>query len=166
MGTTAASLLSRGRLNIMTEAKPYPKEDSEALLSVMMPFAERMLLAHREFFPFGAEMSTNGQIALASATDGSERPQSQFVIDMLRAGYRKKAIAGEIRACATLYDSMVTLPESDIKQDAIAALIDHRDGYSATVFFPYKINGDSTLSTRSPFAISREPDIFKNQSGG
>ncbi|HET8940920.1 MAG TPA: hypothetical protein VFN13_02925 [Rudaea sp.] len=148
----------------MFDISDTPKNDAEALLDVLIPFAEKMLRAHREFFPFGAEMSTSGKIALSSATDGSKHPESQNIIDMLRMQYIRLAAAGEIKACATIYDSRVTPPNSSVKQDAISALIDHRDGYSVTVFFPYTITDGATLVVGRPFAVNRKTDVFTSSS--
>lgn len=45
------------------------------------------------------------------------------------------------------------------KTDAVAIDLDHREGYSVTVLFPYTIaNGEPALA--EPFAIAGDADIF------
>ena len=43
-----------------TQPTPEAKEDYNALLNWLMPFAEDMLKKHGEFFPFGAAVNAAG----------------------------------------------------------------------------------------------------------
>src|SRR5438034_1717468 len=56
---------------------PTAKSQCEELLNVVLPFAEKMLAAHGEFYPFGASMTLDGQIVQVAAYDGREHPPSQ-----------------------------------------------------------------------------------------
>lgn len=49
------------------------------------------------------------------------------------------ARTNECRAVAVVFNVAVTLPKSNDKSDAIPACIEHIDGYSVEVFFPYYV---------------------------
>ena len=118
-----------------------------------------MLIAHGEFYPFGANLSSDGKQALTAAHDGDDRPPSQPLIDLLRAGYKEGAKSGRLAATALVYDVLVIPPGSSTKTDAIAVELDHRGGYSVVVFFPYVIKSGQVTFGES-FANAGEHAIF------
>jgi hypothetical protein len=136
------------------------KADGEKLLASLLPFAEQMLQQHREFFPFGGHMSPDGTITHEGAENGTDRPPSQELIDLLRQAHQWNAAAQKIRACATIYDIRTIPPGRTEKQDAIAAAIDHVSGYSAVVIFPYSFDASQKLQIESPFAVEGTHDVF------
>src|SRR3954467_2462954 len=72
---------------IEVQAMKQAKADCEALLSSVFPFAEKMLIDHREFYPYGATMDRDGQINYAGADNGTVRPKSADLIELLKSGY-------------------------------------------------------------------------------
>ena len=136
------------------------KADAEALLNELMPFAEQMLTQYREFFPFGARMAHNGKIDHVSASDGTEHPPSQPLIDLLTKAHRIEAKEKKLRACAIVYDIRTIPPGKSEKQDAIAAAIDHVSGYSVVVIFPYSFDTEQKLQIEAPFATEGSYNIF------
>ena len=139
-----------------------PKTDCEALLNFALPFAEQMLAAHGEFFPFAAAMRPGGQIVSIAGYNGTERPPSADLIALMKAGFVASARNGEYKATAIVYDALVKPPSGDEKSDAMAVALDHRDTYSITGFFPYNISGGK-LTVSPPFALKGEADIFPAQ---
>jgi len=137
------------------------KDDADALLGAVMPFAEEMLAKHGEFFPFGAVMRSDREVSLVGGHDGRERPPSQDLIDLLADAFRKSARAGEYLATAIVYDVRVTPTGLDEAMDAIAAELEHRRGYAVTVFFPYRLVGGSP-KLDAPFATAEHRDLFGN----
>jgi hypothetical protein len=138
------------------------KVESETLMNEAVPFAERMLRQHGEFYPYGYVMKPSGEIALVAGYDGTERPKSQAVIDLLLAGFKRDAAIGKIKATALVYDILVVPPGASEKSDAIAVALDHRDNYSVVVIFPYVLrNGD--LAVGAPFAQKGESRIFASK---
>ena len=99
--------------------------DLELLLDVALPFAQKMLKKHGEYFPYGNSMSMTGEIKDVGAFDGDEHPASADVIAMLRNAFQSQAKNGEIRASSICYDSRVIPPGSASKSDAIALALDH-----------------------------------------
>jgi hypothetical protein len=149
-----------------TATPPPPRKDAEAkadgekLIDSLLPFAEKMLQEHREFFPFGGRMSLDGTITHDGAYNGTEQPPSQDLMDLLRQAHQRDATAQILRACATIYDIRTVPPGRTEKQDAIAAAIDHVSGYSAVVIFPYSFDAARKLEVESPFAVEGAHDIF------
>jgi hypothetical protein len=139
-----------------------PKADCEALMNSVLPFAEQMLTAHGELFPFGAAMRPDGQLASVAGYDGDEHPKSADVIALMKEGMIAAARRGEYQATANVYDARVKLPSTEGKSDAIAVSLNHRDNYSVIVFFPYRIDAGK-LILGTAFAENGEADIFPAQ---
>jgi hypothetical protein len=115
--------------------RPPERDELDALLDAMLNFAQEMLRKHKEFFPFGGTITNDRQVSMTGADTGSERPESQEVIDLLAGGMRSQA-AGNIRAAAICYDTRFASEGRD-KTDAIAVSLEHRAGDAALVLQPY-----------------------------
>jgi len=136
------------------------------MLSAVVPFAEQMLKKHGEFYPYGATMNGEGKISSVAGYTGSEHPQSTEVIGMLKAAFRRDAEAGKIRACALVYDIRTVPPGKTQKMDAVAVDLDHRDGMSIVVVYPYVIAPDKTVTMSQSFAVKGKNEIFQAKSDG
>jgi hypothetical protein len=135
------------------------KTESETLMNEALPFAEKMLAKHGEFFPYGYVMKPSGEIALVAGYDGTDRPKSQVIIDLLVDGFKRDAAAGKVKATALVYDILVVPPGGTEKSDAIAVALDHRDNYSVVVISPYVLRGKEP-AVGAPFAQKGESRIF------
>ena len=142
------------------EVTPEIKEDVEALLNELMPLANEMLAQHGEFFPFGSVLDADGEVQPPQAWSGSEAPEAREQVDALMSIFREQAEAGNIRASALLFDCLTVPPGQTERVDAVAVQLDHRDGYSAVVFFPYQIGEDKSVSFAEPFAFEGDHEIF------
>ncbi len=139
-----------------------PKADCEHLIDATLPFAEKMLQMHGEFFPYGAALKTTGDIASVGGYDGREQPPSNEIISLLKELFVKGAKSGEYKATALVYDVRVVLPSTGEKSDAIAVSLNHRENYSVTAFFPYQLaNGQVTFG--DVFAQKGDGDVFSSQ---
>ena len=136
-----------------------PKEEAQQLVDAVLPFAEQALSKHGEFYPFGAELTSSGKVEAAMGYNGQEHPSSAEVIAMLHAGFAAKAKAGRVRATALAYDARVQAPGTSSKSDAVAIEVEHRDGYNATIYFPYTIKG-GVVSFANPFAVAGPRQVF------
>ncbi|HSI12114.1 MAG TPA: hypothetical protein VK961_08725 [Chthoniobacter sp.] len=136
------------------------KSDAQDLLDILLPFAKQMLQQHQEFFPFGGRMVPDGTIAYVGATDGTEHPSSQPLIQLMQGAFREEACTAALRTCGILYDVRIIPPGHTEKKDAIAAAFDHVSGYSVVVFFPYYFDESAQLQVDSPFASEGEYSIF------
>jgi hypothetical protein len=139
-----------------------PKADCATLMNAVLPFAEQMLSRHGEFVPFGGAMRPSGELVSVAGYDGNEHPPSTEVIRLLRECFVDAARKNEYKATAVVYDARVTLPPTEENCDAIAVSLNHRDGYSVVVFFPYKLT-DGKLEIGTVFAQKGGADVFENR---
>ena len=118
-------------------AQPTPeaRQDYNALLEFLMPFAEQMLKKNGEFFPFGAAVSTTGELSAAATYDGSETPPSEDVIAMLVQGFQGQARGGQIRATGICYDGRIV--QDGKKVDAVIISLEHVSGNATKTCVPY-----------------------------
>ena len=85
---------------------------------------------------------------------------------LLKAAYAKDAASKKIMASALVYDVRTTPPGATEKSDAVAIDLDHRDGMSITMFFPYRIGADKKVSFGEAFATKGAGTIFPRSAGG
>ena len=137
-----------------------PKQECEALMNDLMPLAEKMLKQFGEFYPYGGYMKSNGQIVHVGAKDPkTDRPKSKDLIAILKQSFRDLVEAGQCKATGIVYDVVIPLPSESRKSDAIQFCLDHADGYSAEVFFPYQLI-DHQIIYGETFAQDGKHEIF------
>jgi hypothetical protein len=135
-------------------------KDCYRLLETVMPFAKQTLTRYHEFYPFGATLDSSGQDALTAASTGDEHPDSRTLIDYLRKGYQDGAKSGKLRATALAFDMATVPPGATEKTDAIAVMLNHRDGYSVIFIFPYSFAPDGEVQIGEMFSREGANDIF------
>jgi hypothetical protein len=112
----------------------------------MLPFAEKMLRQYGEFYPFGSYMKPDGTIVDVSAADpDTGRPRSKDLIYVLRSSFQELARTNQCKAVAIAFDVMITLPKSNRVSDAIQVSVEHAEGYSVEVLFPYQIYANEVV---------------------
>ncbi len=137
-----------------------PKQECEQLLNSVLPVAKLMLKDHGEFYPYGGYMEPDGQIVHCGAKDEStDHPLSMDLIEVLRNTFREMALSNRCKAVALICDVRVSSPGSSEKRDAIQASLDHVDGYSVKVFFPYLVLNGQVVYGES-YACRGDNDIF------
>jgi hypothetical protein len=80
-----------------------PKDEAEQVMNAGIPFAQKMLAAHGEFYPFGFAMTADGKVAAVAAASADEHPASQQVIDNLMSAFRSGAAAGHYKVTAVFF---------------------------------------------------------------
>ena len=135
-------------------------EECEELMNALVPFAEQMLSTHREFFPFGGAMSHSGEIVQVGGWTGDEQPQSVEVISLIEKGFQDGAALGTYKATALVVDARVVPPGKRTAQDSIAVNLDHSDGTSVVVVFPYSFSAAGELAIEEPFAAPGDNRVF------
>jgi hypothetical protein len=159
MRLTALLVLLAVSLSVRGQAVRDAKAECEVLLNEAMPFAEKMLREHGEFYPYGYEMKPAGAIKLVAGYTGTDHPKSQLIIDLLVEGFKQDAVAKRIKATALVYDMLVVPPGASVKSNAIAVALDHRDNYSVIVIFPYVLD-HGNLTVGAPFVEKGESRVF------
>lgn len=136
------------------------KKECEMLMNELLPVAEKMLKQYGEFYPYGGYIELGGNIVHVGAKDShSDHPKSRDLIRTLEDSFRELAIRGRCKAIAIVFDVTTTLPKSSAKSDAIQVSLEHKDGYSVQVFFPYEVS-DGQLIYKSSFAEEGEHRFF------
>jgi hypothetical protein len=141
--------------------------DLDALLNPLLTFARQMLSKQGTFFPFGASMKSDGQIAMAAGQTGDERPDPVAVIELLVTGFQEQAATRVIRAAGVCIDMRVVPPGASEKTDAICAQLEHSEGQCVDVYLPYKKGWLGRFKFGEVFASPRDGRIFaKSASAG
>jgi hypothetical protein len=129
-------------------------------MNALLPFAERMLRQCGELYPYGGYMKPDGEIVDVGASDpDTDHPNSKDLIYVLRTSLQDLAERNECKAVGMVFDVTVTLPSADRRSDAIQVSLEHADGYSAEVFFPYQLV-DNKLVYGETFAQPGKADVF------
>jgi hypothetical protein len=136
--------------------------DLQELLDSLLPFAQSMLSQHGSFNPYGAFVSSDGEIQWISADTGEEFPAAQTLIDTMNGVFQEDAAAGKIRAATICYDARTIPPGQTVKTDAIAFSLEQRSGDSITVFLPYQKAGDGAIQYGELFATEKTAQFFQN----
>jgi hypothetical protein len=114
-----------------------PKQEIEALLNFLLPFAEEMLNKNGEFFPYAATVAADGEVA-AVATDLGEDPDVADLLVALHAQLGVEAAQGSIRASGIAADVTLTDPDSGETTDAVQLELDHADADAVDIYVPYE----------------------------
>jgi len=143
----------------MTEQEQ--KADCEALMNDMINFGQKMLREHGEFYPYAASMKLDGSIVSISADTGEELPKGEEVMKVLASGLRESAAAKTIKASAIFFNITLHKPTAAGETDAIQVSLEHRDGWSGEVYFPYKLSKGNKLQVGQIFATRNQRQIFQ-----
>jgi hypothetical protein len=136
-----------------------PRDELDELLDVLLTFAQEQLAKHDALLPFGASLSAGGEVALAAAQPETDDATAADLAELLLAGLRGRAAAGEIRAAAVCTDVRIDHPEHG-PTDALRVVLEHTDGDAADVYLPYEQHGPSERDYGELVALARERTIF------
>ena len=105
------------------------REDADRLLNVLLPHAQELLEKYDEFYPFGASLDEQGNVAMIGAYDGNEHPKSMDLMDLLTKSFSsgKTFRAGAICANVTVNG-----------KDAIRIGIETTVGDAVDIFLTYQ----------------------------
>jgi hypothetical protein len=137
--------------------------DLDALLNDLLPFAERMLREHGEFYPFGGSITPDGRHISVGAKGSSDHPPSQELIDIMTNEFRIQASEGEICAAGICFDIRIVPPGQVDKADAIQLALEREGGDAVDVFIPYAQLPDGEFTYGELFASERRPTMFAQQ---
>jgi hypothetical protein len=137
---------------------PEAREDYNALLELLMPFAEQMLKKHGEFFPFGASVSTTGEVTANATYDGNEAPSPDEVIALLVRGFQAEARDRKVRATGICYDGRIV--QEGKKVDAVIISLEHASGNASKTCVPYTKSLFGKYRFGELIASLEEPRIF------
>ena len=113
------------------DASARAQEDLDALLDMVLPFAQQQLASHGGFFPYGAYIGLGGVAEFVAIYSDSEHPDAakMFEDSFLALAARRDVI----RAAAVAVDVRIGGGVSD----AISVNLEHAEGHAITVLLPY-----------------------------
>jgi hypothetical protein len=134
-----------------------PNEEIQEMLNFLLPYAERMLEEHGEFYPYAATMATDGEVTAVASDTGDEDPDVSDLLVELHARLRRKAAEGSIRASGIAADVTLTDPDSGETTDAVQVELDHADAGAVDVYVPYESGREGVKFGELVAAEGREP---------
>jgi len=114
-------------------------DEMDALLDALVGFARKMLVQRSAFYPFAAEVTSDGRVQMVTADLDAAEPPSEVVLAALHERLRGDASRGEVRAAGTCADVRIEADDGDGSSDAIRVEIEHRDADPVRVFLPYVV---------------------------
>lgn len=110
----------------------------EALLRLLVPFAQNQLREHGAFAPFGASMSPDGEIRMI-AGDAAPSPDGSIdasrLLGAMRDGLRPRVLRDELLAIGICSDVGL---DHDGYTDGIRVELEHRDAEPLTCVVAYR----------------------------
>lgn len=141
-----------------------PNEEIQALLSYLLPFAEQMLNAEGEFYPYAAVVEDDGELAaVAVSAQAAEEPDVGDLLVAFHTELGQRAADGTIRASGIATDVTLTDPDTGDTTDAIQLQLDHADADAVDIYVPYETGADGVKFGQLVAAEGREP-IFSTAS--
>ncbi len=133
------------------------QKDIQDIIDYSHKFAEKMLIEHKEYYPFGVVIDKKGELIPVGYKDNeTDMPKSQKVIDELKKHFQTELDKQEIRAYGITYDVRVKLNDSEEKSDAILIDITHRDSTNLPkYYFTYSWTSEGELVFGESFGINR-----------
>jgi hypothetical protein len=137
--------------------RPASRDDLDTLVDPVLRYAQHLLEKQGSFSPFGADLSSPGEVRLDAPYDGDEHPDSIALIRLLKVALKAKAQAGEIRASGICSTVRVRPSDGGEPADAICVALEHRDGEAVTALLPYQIRRRLLGSKVSYGDLTAEP---------
>ena len=134
-----------------------PTDEIQELLNFLLPYAERMLNEHGEFYPYAAALDSGGELNAVGAERGGDSPDVGELLLALHEGLRERAAEGAIRASAIAADVTLTDPESGETTDAVQVELDHANADAVDIFVPYETEAEGIRFGELVAAEGREP---------
>ena len=134
-----------------------PTDEIQEILSFLLPYAERMLNEHGEFYPYAAALGADGELNAVATDVDDDSPDVGEVLLALHVGLRERAAEGAIRASGIAADVTLTDPDSGETTDAVQVELDHADADAVDIFVPYETEDEGIKFGELVAAEGREP---------
>jgi hypothetical protein len=112
-------------------------ENIEELLNIAIPHAQELLGKYGEFYPFGASLDQNGNSRFNAAYTGTEKPEPNDLIDLLRASFEKDICDKKIQTWLICKNAVVTNSEKE-RRDAIVLEMCDANGERVELYMCYE----------------------------
>jgi hypothetical protein len=139
---------------------PTPREQMDALFDALVGFAKQMLEERHAFYPFAAEVTTDGVVQMVTASLDADNPSSEVVLDSVEARLRAAAASGEVQATGVCADVRLAPRLGRPETDAIRVDIEHAAADPVRVFVEYGVDESRRLVYREPVAQPGSRRVF------
>ena len=140
-------------------------EQLHAALMYCIDFAERMLEASGEFYPFGAALGQSGELKAIGGWNGEEHPKPIEIYKLLSDGFRQSAGAGEISGAALAVDVNIPNEYGARWPDGIRVRLESVN-FSRYVYVPYQVESSRRkVELAEPFSVEVEHEFFLGIAG-
>jgi len=136
-----------------------PKAEVEEVLSAGLPFAQKELEAHGEFYPFAFAKAMDGKVTAVAVPLAEEHPVSQKMIDALVSALKAGVTRSQYKATGIFVDARVQPPTRLEKTDAIRVGLEHVAGYCVDVFVPYSRSRAGKVTLGESFATQHTAEV-------
>jgi hypothetical protein len=134
--------------------------DFDKLLGAVIPIAQAMLKNLGTFIPFGAFVTSDGEVQLAGGEGDPSNFETEEIVEMYLEALRQAAADGSFTATALCVDVRVHVPGQLEKTDAIQIMLEHSGGEALDAFMPYEKRAESGMAYAQLFATSAVPRVF------
>jgi len=136
------------------------KQQAEELMNDLLEFAKIMLVSHGEFHPFGGYLNSKGVITqVGMDTGGSSDSSDKERAQLLRAHLAEIAKSPGTTAVGVAMNVTLRAGAHELR-DAVEIDLEHRSGYSAAVFFRYRVGRDDAVEIVDVTAQAGTPGQF------
>jgi len=129
-------------------------------MNPLLGFAQQMLAKRGSFLPFGASLTSDGEIVMATAFIRMEVSDPVTMIDLIVRGFQEVAGNGKIRATGVCLDMRIVPPNETEKIDAICVKLEHIEGDCVDVYLPYKKGWLGRYKFGQMFAARGDAQVF------
>jgi hypothetical protein len=136
------------------------QEQLEKLFGFAVEFAQDMLQKNGEFYPFGATLADDGQIAAEGGYTGDdEHPSPQDVYVAVHERFAAAAAENRILAAALVADVAVPEELEAPSRDAIRVHLEAQ-GFARFIYVPYEATSGQAPRLHDAVLVDIDPGFF------
>lgn len=128
----------------------------------LVPFAEKSLVDHGWFDPYGGTITMDTVIEHISVDSGDDPSTSEEIFDALLIDLRKGATEGAYLATAIFSNVQINIEDGQVY--AINVVLEHVCGVCIDVYIPYRRIFDSDIEYGETIATEASPKVFDSPS--
>lgn len=140
------------------------RDDINAILTQVFPFAQQCLARDGGFHPFAVQMNGDGEIIAIAAEEpeeGQEEPGAQELIEMLTEVLDESVKSDAApKAVAICFEATVSHEDNPEPHAAICVQVEDADGESLLVSLPYTRGEDGTVQCGNIAASPMDSRFF------
>lgn len=141
------------------EVSDKAQGDLDALFTQAALLAQTLLMRNREFYPFGAVMSSRGTVGLSTPAPAGDHPSSADVLNAIRdelTGAKTKNRAYAVAAMAVMPDGA----------EGVRVELEHKEGLALVVGLAVRRDDAGAVSFGEMRSLRAEPRVWAPRAAG